>query len=242
MQSRHDPFLDPIAAALFFRASQQGNVYLLNFTMFDILFDEFDAIMLDIQLGDGSGFELVSELRAVEHKVAHRVPIAAFTAQLQADDLSHYQQAGFDIVLGKPLNMQSLAAWIGLASEANVDNAENVAVAETRTETVADEISQLLDLTQIDQDIEYLGQEAVTEILALFIDSSQAQVSALHTFTADSPRLLHALKGSSASMGLLALSKLCQSLEKNQYQACQHEQVVNSLTRSVEALRAYLDA
>ncbi|QDO83023.1 TMAO reductase system sensor histidine kinase/response regulator TorS [Shewanella psychropiezotolerans] len=210
--------------------------------------DKFDAIMLDIQLGDGSGFELVSDLRAVNYKVNqradHRVPIAAFTAQLQADDLSHYQQAGFDIVLGKPLNMQSLAAWIGLASETNVEDAENIAViAETLTQArAAGEISHLLDLTQIEQDIEYLGQEAVIDMLALFIESSQAQLSELQTFTANSPRLLHALKGSSASMGLLALSKLCQSLEKNQYRASQHEQLNGCLTRSIEALRVYLEA
>ena len=40
LQSRHDPFLDPIATSLFFRASQQGNVYLLSVTLFDILFDK----------------------------------------------------------------------------------------------------------------------------------------------------------------------------------------------------------
>ncbi|BAJ03226.1 TMAO reductase system sensor histidine kinase/response regulator TorS [Shewanella violacea] len=205
---------------------------------------EFDAIMLDIQLGDGSGFDLVSDLRSVKHKAKRRVPIAAFTAQLQADDLSHYQQAGFDIVLGKPLNMQSLAAWIGLAKGADVEEITSESAPEILETPIEDliEVSQLLDLTQINQDIDYLGKEAVTDMLALFIDSSQAQVSELQGVNPDHLRLLHGLKGSSASMGLLALSKLCQSLEKSQYQACQHEQVVSSLTRSIEALRVYLEA
>jgi len=48
---------------------------------------EFDAVMLDIQLGDGSGLELLEELQQINIQIGHSLQIAAFTAQLQAEDM-----------------------------------------------------------------------------------------------------------------------------------------------------------
>ncbi len=59
--------------------------------------------MLDLQLSDGSGSELLPDLR---QQLGSKVPIAAFTAQLQTQDMADYQAMGFDIVLGKPLGLQ----------------------------------------------------------------------------------------------------------------------------------------
>lgn len=222
---------------------------------------EFDAIMLDIQLGDGSGFELLNELKAINHHAAHSLPIAAFTAQLQSDDLHHYQQVGFDIVLGKPLNMQALAEWVGLAETteqtltASTESVASKEGASERAGIVEAELS-LLDLAQLDQDIEYLGKETVLEMMSLFRQSSDSHIAQLELLSNDvdnpviqdskglsdsSKSLLHALKGSSASMGLSALSSLCKTLENAAYQTKEHQALAQMLFRSVNALECYLD-
>ena len=226
---------------------QARNVYDLDSA------NSFDAIMLDIQLGDGSGFELLNELKSINHLAKHQLPIAAFTAQLQSDDLHHYQQVGFDIVLGKPLNMQSLAEWLGLAAlpakQSSPIKGQEQMLTVTAPSAQSHQVEpQLLDLTQIDQDLEYLGKEAVLEMLQLFRESSQVQISKLERLekSVDSNResnikqLLHALKGSSASMGLLALSGLCKTLESVEYQAEEHQSLGLMLTRSVDTLAGYL--
>ncbi|WP_076412743.1 TMAO reductase system sensor histidine kinase/response regulator TorS [Shewanella sp. UCD-KL12] len=209
--------------------------------------EQFDAIMLDIQLGDGSGFELLNELRAVNQRASHQLPIAAFTAQIQSDDLYHYQQVGFDIVLGKPLNMQSLAAWVGVACKPNTDSSVSIEAKAARgkepariKEAVIEDTPSLLELTQIRQDLEYLGKEAVLDMLDLFKQTSQVQLEKLGLFGSDTDKLLHALKGSSASMGLTALSALCKGLEKSDYQDSQHLQLVELLADSVAALQDFL--
>ncbi|ACA87796.1 TMAO reductase system sensor histidine kinase/response regulator TorS [Shewanella woodyi] len=171
--------------------------------------NSFDAIMLDIQLGDGSGLALLKELREVTLHASHQLDIAAFTAQIQADDMDHYREIGFDLVLGKPLNMQMLAAWIGV-----VNPLEEERVANTSPD---DKQGELLDIGQIEQDIEYLGRDAVDEMLMLYKESSQVQLSALLQKSENRNTLLHALKGSSASMGFIALSKLCKLLETSEY-------------------------
>ena len=175
--------------------------------------DSFDAIMLDIQLGDGSGLELLNELREMAHQACHNVEIAAFTAQIQPDDMANYQAMGFDLVLGKPLNMQLLAPWVGVVNPLN-----------KQRDGVVDKdgLDDLIDLEQIKQDVEYLGVGAVVEMLDLFRDSSQIQLSALSKKSENRNTVLHALKGSSASMGLMALSELCKRLEKLDYYTDEH--------------------
>ncbi len=74
-----------------------------------------------------------------------------------------------------------------------------------------------MDIGQIEQDIEYLGKDAVEEMLMLYRESSQVQLSALSQKSENRNTLLHALKGSSASMGFIALSKLCKLLETSEY-------------------------
>lgn len=192
----------------------------------------FDAIMLDIQLGDGSGLELLHELREITHQATHNVDIAAFTAQIQPDDMAHYQDLGFDIVLGKPLNMQMLAAWIGVVKpEGDVVGAVSApqkmsgAMALSQQVTAKDELNDLIDLQQIKQDVEYLGVEAVVEMMSLYRDSSLDQLEALSQENENRHLVLHGLKGSSASMGLIALSELCQQLEKSEYQSDEHIQL-----------------
>ena len=235
---------------------------------------QFDAIMLDIQLGDGSGIELLAELIQIAQSARVVTNIAAFTAQVQDDDLQIYKAAGFDSVLEKPLNMQALAAWIGVASEAFKTETHSVEVGFTSTATtpehneknrnssavdagsfVKDSLlkdslveespiagkpinaetndspidkaqTSLLNEQQIAEDLAYLGADALNEMLSLFKASSSAQLAALAQLPANSSELLHGLKGSSASMGLVALTQLCQQLESctltiEEYQALQ---------------------
>ncbi|WP_434931302.1 TMAO reductase system sensor histidine kinase/response regulator TorS [Shewanella sp. HL-SH5] len=210
---------------------------------------QFDAIMLDIQLGDGSGIELLAELTQITKSAHLSTNIAAFTAQVQDDDMQIYKAAGFDSVLEKPLNMQALAAWIGVACEAFQTDTHSVGAAfQTEAATLdQDELNpntidadsliedkpiaastlkmeanssptnksaaHLLNEQQITEDLQYLGADALTEMLSLFKVSSSAQLAALAQLPANSGELLHGLKGSSASMGLVALSQRCQQLE-----------------------------
>ncbi|MDP5146260.1 TMAO reductase system sensor histidine kinase/response regulator TorS [Shewanella sp. ULN5] len=219
--------------------------------------DQFDAIMLDIQLGDGSGIELLAELTQIAQSAQVRANIAAFTAQVQDDDMQLYKATGFDSVLEKPLNMQALAGWIGVASEAfqtethsvgaasaphsasayhgevnsNTTDADSLVAGSTikakpNRYPVCKPTASLLNEQQITEDLEYLGADAIAEMLTLFKASSTAQIAALANLPANSSELLHGLKGSSASMGLVALTQLCQQLEtctftNEEYQALQ---------------------
>lgn len=186
----------------------------------------FDAVMLDIQLSDGSGIDLLPQLKML---IANpNVKFAAFTAQMQSEYLQHYREVGFDAVLAKPLSLQTLTEWLGVAvsplsasiSSSTVNDLlsapPQVTTEAKITTTIADVDNEpLLDLKQLAQDKDVLGSEAMMSMFDLFSDSSLEQLAKLSLANPkeDVAKLLHGLKGSSASMGLIALAKLCKELE-----------------------------
>ncbi|WP_412498902.1 TMAO reductase system sensor histidine kinase/response regulator TorS [Shewanella indica] len=178
----------------------------------------FDAVMLDLQLSDGSGSELLPELR---QQLGTKVPIAAFTAQLQTQDMADYQAMGFDTVLGKPLGLQALANWLGVVSGSNLSDErhkeEDIQAPGNRVSPRNTDNAQWLALEQLEQDLQVLGKATLLEMRQQFVDSCDAQLQALKA--ADGQRdimaaKLHALKGSSGNMGLEALHLRCAALEQ----------------------------
>lgn len=185
----------------------------------------FDAVMLDIQLSDGSGLTLLPQLKTLFAN--DNVKFAAFTAQMQTEDLSLYREAGFDTVLAKPLSLQTLTEWLGVArvpasmptslGESSAQSLQSPNNAEPTRQN--DQAETFLDLNQLQQDLDVLGVKAVSDMLALYRTSSAEQIERLSALSAvahfsEGAKLLHALKGSSASMGLKALTECCQQWEK----------------------------
>ncbi|GIU48388.1 histidine kinase [Shewanella sairae] len=229
---------------------------------------QYDGIMLDIQLGDGSGVELLAELQAVNQLAGHKLDIAAFTAQLQADDMQHYQAKGFNLVLMKPLDMQALSNWLGtakplanetplasigpLANQKPLASIEPLAskkpLANKQPLIALDQISsnaKLLDEAQLQQDLSYLGLETVQELAELFKQTSEVHFTGLLQQGADVEHILHALKGSSANMGLGALAARCKALEKtgfnqHDYQMTEHDSLQQLWQASLAALEAWI--
>ncbi|MFL6604950.1 MAG: ATP-binding protein [Steroidobacteraceae bacterium] len=69
----------------------------------------FDAVLLDIGLPDMSGFEVASQIRAVNQVII----IVALTGYAQAEDISRSRAAGFDAHLAKPVDLQALMSTVG---------------------------------------------------------------------------------------------------------------------------------
>lgn len=66
------------------------------------------VFLLDIHLRPLNGFEILKELR--NHPTYLRSTVIALTASVMSDEIKELRDAGFDGVLGKPLDAVSLAA------------------------------------------------------------------------------------------------------------------------------------
>ncbi|ABL99192.1 TMAO reductase system sensor histidine kinase/response regulator TorS [Shewanella amazonensis] len=182
--------------------------------------EQFDALMLDMQLPDGDGRSLLPSLPA-------GILVAAFTAQVDIDAVAGYQRAGVETVLAKPLSLAALGHWLGDASQTDVSQTDvsraDASLAVPVTDAAVHNALRtanpgLLDIEQLELDLDILGRDTLEEMAQQFASSSEAQFAAFERGVATLERQtrLHSLKGASASMGLKALAQLAAELEKVQ--------------------------
>lgn len=76
---------------------------------------EFDLVLLDIRMPGLDGLSTARLIRAAEQTSGRetRLPILAVSANVLEEDRRAALSAGMDDCLGKPLNREALAAWIG---------------------------------------------------------------------------------------------------------------------------------
>ena len=65
--------------------------------------DEYDLILMDIQMPIMDGYEATKAIRASSHSSALSVPIIAMTASARADDIRNTLRAGMDAHISKPI-------------------------------------------------------------------------------------------------------------------------------------------
>ena len=69
---------------------------------------EFDAILMDAQMPVMNGYEATRAIRALEHKDAGQIPIIAMTANAFAEDQKAALDAGMNVHLPKPIDVELL--------------------------------------------------------------------------------------------------------------------------------------
>jgi len=69
---------------------------------------EFDAVVSDIRLPDGSGYDLIAQVKRQQPVTA-----IALTGLGKAEDLRHSKEAGFDYHLTKPVDFHELRTLLG---------------------------------------------------------------------------------------------------------------------------------
>ncbi|NMM42515.1 ATP-binding protein [Pseudoalteromonas arctica] len=67
----------------------------------------FDVVLLDMNLPDFTGQEVLKILKGMEHK-NQRTPVLAFTASLSPDEIKEYFTLGIKDIVGKPIKQQKL--------------------------------------------------------------------------------------------------------------------------------------
>ncbi|MDP2636698.1 MULTISPECIES: ATP-binding protein [unclassified Pseudoalteromonas] len=67
----------------------------------------FDVVLLDMNLPDLTGQEVLKTLKGIEHK-NQRTPVLAFTASLSPDEIKEYFSLGIKDIVGKPIKQQKL--------------------------------------------------------------------------------------------------------------------------------------
>jgi two-component system sensor histidine kinase TorS len=200
---------------------------------------DFDIALVDINLPDCNGTDLIHRLKHIEsnkpaEKALAPTPMVAVSAHVFAEEVESYLAAGFDGYLPKPMEKEALATLIQDMLDGKqlllpqmskcAPQDETITITDINETPVINEPTAeepamvIINPNVIQSDMKILGREKMLHIIDLFRQTSTDVLSQMET-SADNgdsravKDLAHKLKGSAGSLGLTALMDTCQSIE-----------------------------
>lgn len=172
--------------------------------------DEFDLVLLDIQLPDMSGLDIARILRE-KYAGQHLPPLVALTANVLKNK-KEYIDSGMDDVLSKPLSVPALTAMI----QQYWDHQPEL-MAEPEHNLMKDKES-LLDIAMLEQYMDLVGSGLIHQSADMFEKMMPGYLEVLDSnMTArDQDGIAeeaHKIKGAAGSVGLKHLQQLAQQIQ-----------------------------
>ncbi|HED19432.1 MAG TPA: response regulator, partial [Gammaproteobacteria bacterium] len=159
----------------------------------------YDLILMDCRMPEMDGYQATRQIRAQEQ--GERIPIIAFTANVQESDRERCQAAGMDDFLSKPFSLDEftvvLQRWLP----------------DTESKRGAS-----IDATTFDSLRATMGED-FAELISTYIEGAAACLEQMPKRLAEADlkevqRLAHSLKSSSAAIGATTLSAMAEELEQ----------------------------
>ncbi|MCG8710386.1 aerobic respiration two-component sensor histidine kinase ArcB [Brenneria sp. 4F2] len=174
--------------------------------------DEFDLVLLDIQLPDMTGLDVARQIRK-RYASEPLPPLVALTANVLKDK-KEYLNAGMDDVLSKPLSVPALTAVIKQYWDHQVVHDDEL-VAEKSHLAVNE---SLLDIAMLEQYLELVGPSLIHQSLEMFEQMMPGYLAILDSnMTARDQKGIteegHKIKGAAGSVGLRHLQQVAQQIQ-----------------------------
>jgi signal transduction histidine kinase/DNA-binding response OmpR family regulator len=160
---------------------------------------EFDAILMDVQMPEMDGFEATAMIRSHEQSTGKHVTIIALTAHAMKGDRERCLQGGFDSYLAKPVRADELRGVLGSLQQ------------QTNEVSVDPVHSRLLKSCGNDEAF-------VRELILSFLATTPTNLEAIHEALTmgeieRAGTIAHGLKGVCLTIGADAMAVACRRIE-----------------------------
>lgn len=180
------------------------------------LFDpnEFDMVLLDIQLPDMTGFDVAKRLHQ-KFTTDQLPPLIALTANVLKNK-QEYQEAGMREVLSKPLSVSALTTIInqlwGLQSREQFTTSDNVPISTTKLQRTR------LDIPMLEEYLALVGPTLIEQNIIMFENMLPGYLEILDSelMAKDQTAIAeqgHKIKGAAGSVGLIHLQQLARQIQ-----------------------------
>ncbi len=192
----------------------------------------FDVVLLDMNLPDITGQEVLKTLKSIDH-LNQRTPVLAFTASLSPDEVKEYLFLGIKDIVGKPIKQQKLRQAL---SDSQTNQVANIAV-ELR-DTLYDETAAVTLISSFSED-------EVSSIYNEFVLSARNKLIRCQQLVEDDKdqciKLLHRQASTALQLGF---NRYGLELKKIERKLLDNKPLKESLSETLglwqESLQAYL--
>jgi two-component system sensor histidine kinase RpfC len=185
--------------------------------------EQFDGVILDRNMPGLGGIEALKALRLMTQG-CERVPVIILSADVTTEVKREALEAGADAFLGKPIEALRLLEEVQVLCAERAETAGRAEPA-ARAEPAPGRSGRSAEAPVVNTEtlghLEELGSSAafVENLIGVFVADSAALLERIDRALAgrnygEFRALLHAMKGSSASMGAERLTRICGTLDK----------------------------
>lgn len=174
---------------------------------------DYDVIFMDIQMPEMDGVTATKEIKKL--KLANLPPIVAMTAYSMKEDEERFLSSGMDGYLPKPITAQSLLGKVyevisGELANLPTDRTENEVTLEVPILNT-DVVDQLISLGGVEM-LKEMYVDYITEISELLKESrNNIEIKNYNVILGN----LHSIKGTSGTLGVMKVSQIAASIEKD---------------------------
>jgi CheY-like chemotaxis protein/HPt (histidine-containing phosphotransfer) domain-containing protein len=194
---------------------------------------EFDLVLMDVQMPIMDGLQATREIRAHEEEVGGHIPILAMTANAMSGDRERCLHAGMDGYLSKPLQAKELLERV-LEYVGHLQG------------SAPEKEDPVLDRDQLDAACggkPALKKKVVERYLATSLKSLEQMENAAEAGDATAlSAAAHALKGSSLTIGSAPLGSRCETVEHAAREGQVNREEVSLIRQDLRRLHLELEA
>ncbi|HBV75092.1 MULTISPECIES: aerobic respiration two-component sensor histidine kinase ArcB [Vibrio] len=192
---------------------------------------DYDLVLLDIQLPDMTGFDIAQQLRRTYKKLP---PLVALTANVLKDKHT-YLQGGMDDAISKPLSVKAIYKIIEQCIEGSLHNDLYLHSGSLKEETLpfvslekksiasldlakTEDEEGVLDKEMLNAYIDIVGSQLVMNSVVMFEETMPNYMTLLNLYleSGDDENLVseaHKIKGAAGSVGLQRIQQLAQKVQ-----------------------------
>ncbi len=208
--------------------------------------DEFDVVLMDIQMPVMDGFKATTAIRKQEELTGDHIPIIAMTAYAMSGDRERCLAAGMDDYVSKPINEASVAKAFSLIKKFHRSPVDAAVSAQTQQPLEIAPEQQVFDFPAALKRFEGDGG-FVNEICGLILNSIPELVASLKSAVEQQDcesagKAVHTIKGSVSNLcaeptyhAAMRLEQIC-----HEHQLAQLEEGCQDLIREVDRLMTAL--
>lgn len=198
----------------------------------------FDIVLMDINMPVLGGCDATIQYRKIEVAGKH-IPIVALTANVLAEDVSSYYEAGMDDYLSKPFTTNKLSEilikWVPGSNSKDKINIPNTSLCDDASYMDAKAVEDLKDMME----------EGYSQLVDTYIERSLKLKNDILENIDDDNKLIsnvHSLKGSSGTMGAKALFSICEEFELllRKGKVANKEKTIEIISNELNAVHQYL--